>query len=104
MDLEFLLELPVITALLIIVAAIFVDALFGVFKSFQDGTFDIRKLPRFLATNILPYVGGLIVLAVVARYIGRPFEYIFYAVAMAVLAKYLAEIIDKIKSLFGIDF
>ena len=103
MDLEFILELPIITALLIVLAGILVDTAFGIWLSLKDKKFDIRILPQFLATSVLPYVGGLVVLAFIAYYVGKPFEYLFFAVAMAVLAKYLAEIKDKIRQLFGIE-
>lgn len=102
-DLTFLLTLPIFTVLLIVVAGILIDTLFGIFNAIKQGEFDIRELPRFLATSLFPYVGGLLVLALVAQYVGPPFEYLFYAVALAVLAKYVAEITDKLKSLFGIE-
>ena len=103
MDLNFILELPIFTVLLIVLAAILVDTLFGVFDALKAGEFDIRLLPQFLATSVLPYVGGLAILAFVTHLVGGPFGYLFYMVALAVLAKYLAEIKDKIQQLFGID-
>ena len=103
MDLEFILELPIITALLIVLAGILVDTAFGVWLSLQDKKFDIRILPQFLASAVLPHVGGLVVLAFVGQNAGKVFAYLFYTVAMAVLAKYLAEIKDKIRQLFGIE-
>ena len=101
---DFLLELSVWKATLIVVAAIIVDAIVGVLATFkkENENFDIRKLPQFVASNIFPYVGGLVVLATVAEYIGTPYDGIFYPIAGAVLLKYLAEIKDKLVNLFGV--
>lgn len=91
-------------ALAIVIAAIILDALLAVINTFKaDGDdFDLRKLARFVATSIFPYVGGLAVLALVANVIGEPYSGIFYPVAVAVLLKYLTEIKDKLSTLFGI--
>ena len=102
-DLNFILELPVFTALLIVLAAILVKTCFGIILAIKEKEFDVRKLPQFLATNVVPYIGGMAILAYVAHLAGGPFGYLFYAVALAVLAKYLAEIKDKVQQLFGID-
>lgn len=103
MDLSFILELPVFTAFWIVLAAILVKTFFGVILAIKAGEFDIRKPPQFLATNVVPYVGGMAILAFVTHLVGGPFGYLFYAVALAVLAKYLAEIKDKVQALFDID-
>lgn len=92
-------------ALLIVTAAIVLDAVLGIVNTFKPDTenFDFRKLPQFVATNIFPYVGGLGMLALVANVISEPFSVIFYPVAVAVLLKYLTEIKDKLAKLFGIE-
>ena len=99
-DFDFLLDLPVFAVLVYVVVAIFVDALFGVILSIKAGTFDFKELPRFLGTNILPYVLGLLVLAVVAEYQGAVFQYMFYATAVLVIARYVAKVKEKIECLF----
>jgi len=101
---EFLQELNVWNALLVVIVGILVDAVLGVICTFkkENENFDLRKLPQFVATNVFPYVGGLLVLAVVAEYVGRPYDTIFYPIAVAVLAKYVAEIKDKLGNLFGV--
>ena len=105
LDLGFLLELTVWRLLLIIVAGILLDAVLGVLVTFKpdEENFDIRKLPRFIATNIFPYVGGLAVVAIVADQVGQPYDFVFYGFAVPVVAKYLAEIKDKLFVLFGVD-
>lgn len=102
---DFLLELSVWDATLIVVAAILLDAVVGILKTFkkENENFDIRKLPQFVATNVFPFVGGLVVLAVVAEYVGQPYDGLFYPIAGAVLAKYVAEIKDKLANLFGVS-
>ena len=52
----------------------------GILKTFkkENENFDIRKLPQFVATNVFPFVGGLVVLAVVAEYVGQPYDGLFY--------------------------
>ena len=102
---EFITELTVWNALLIVVVAIVLDAVIGALTTLKSGmaAFDIRMLPQFVATNIFPYVGGLVVLALVAEFIGNPYDAIFYPVAAAVAVKYIAEIKDKVYVLFGIQ-
>lgn len=103
-DLVNLIDYPIWYALMIVVAAIILDALLGIVSTFKPETenFDFRKLPQFVATNIFPYVGGLALVATLANVIGDPYAAIFYPVAAAVLIKYLTEIKDKFAILFGI--
>lgn len=102
-NVDFLMELSISGALIVVLVAILVNTLLGVFLAVREGTFDIRILPQFLATSVLPYVGGLIVLAIAAGSAGAPFVVMFYAVAVAVLLMYVAKIKDKINALFGIS-
>lgn len=90
-------------AFMVVVTAIVVDTVLGALKSVKsDYDFDIRKLPQFLASGVLPYVGGLGVLALAAQFVGEPFAALFYASAAAVTLKYVAEIKDKISNMFGV--
>lgn len=103
-NMEFLLNLSVWNALLIVVVAILLDAVLGIIKTFKpdEENFDLKKLPLFVANSIFPYVGGLVALAIVAEFVGQPYDAIFYPVAVAVALKYVAEIVEKAKSLFGV--
>jgi len=103
LDLGFILEMPVFEVLVIIVLAILVDTIFGVILAVHQGNFSWQELPRFLGTNVLPYVLGLVVLSLVAEYQGEPFSYIFYPTALAVLIRYVAKVKEKIEQLFGIQ-
>ena len=92
-------------AFILVAAAIVIDTMLGVIKaavSDYDG-FDIRELPRFLVTGILPYVGSLVILAMATELIGEPFAALFYPAAAATLAKFVVEIRDKLIDLLGIN-
>jgi len=84
-------------ALAIVVAAILADTVLGILKTFKAGqeNFNLRKLPQFLATGVLPYAGGLGVIAIIAGVLGEPYTVIFYPVAATALLKYLADIKDS---------
>jgi len=102
---DFILEYGVFYAFLVVVTAIVIDTILGAIKAAVQkwDKFDIRKLAQFLATGILPYVGSLGVLALAAEYIGDPFLALFYPAALAVVAKYGAEIKDKLTALLGVE-
>lgn len=101
-DFEFLLGLSVFTVFMYLVIAIVIDAVFGVIVALSKGEFQWEEMPRFLRTNVVPYVIGLFVLAVVANYAGEVFEYIFYVASLAVFARYIAKFLKKVQELFGI--
>ena len=98
---EFLNELTVWTALLIVISLILTDWFFGVLTAIKGKELDVRKLPQVIATNVFPYVGGLSVLGVLAEYIGQPYSGIFYLFAVSLGGKYFAEIKDKAVMLLG---
>ena len=96
-----LLTVPVVTALLIVTAAILIDALLGMILAAIAGEFDFRQMPRFLASNVLPYVGGLLIFALAAHWLPEPYEAVFYPVAAMALVMFLTKIADKISNLFS---
>ena len=100
---EFLHEVAVLRAMLLVISLILVDAVFGVFKALKEKIFDFRKLPAFVAANIFPYIGGLVVIGILAEYVGEPYRALFYLIAVFVGGKYLAEIKDKVAALFGME-
>lgn len=94
----------VLAALGAILVIILLDTLLGVILSIRAGTFDVRKLPQFMVTNLLPYAGGLLILALagwVAGDYSTQLLAIFYAAAAATGAKFLAEAKDKVIQIFG---
>lgn len=102
--LDLVIEIPegVYPALLVVISAIGIDLVFGVLTSIKNKEFDIRTLPQFLVTGVLPYVGGLLVLAVAAERIGMFYYELFVGVSGLVVAKYVADLKDKVFELFGI--
>lgn len=96
-------ELPQVVsgAFVVLAAAIAMDTVLGVILAIKHKEFEISFLPGFLANGILPYVGGLGVVALGAHFVGQPFEGIFFAAGAMVIAKYIAEIGGKLKELFG---
>lgn len=60
-------------------------------------------LPQFLFTGVLPYVGGLLILAALAKYIGPAFSGMFYTVAAFTAGKYSKDVWDKLRLLFGVE-
>lgn len=93
--------------LLVIILLIIVDALLGAIAAFKAGDFDFKKLPQFLAVNVLPYVGGILIIGLAAALVPEPFNEIFavvfYGSAIAVSLKYVLEIYSKISGIFGVD-
>lgn len=98
---------PIPMALLVIILLIVVDALLGAINSIKTGEFSFAKLPQFLAVNVLPYVGGILIVGLVAGVLPEPFNdifsVIFYGSAAAVSLKYVLEVYAKLSNLFGID-
>lgn len=89
----------VIATVLAVLGLILVDALLGVVLAISKNQFDVQKFPQFLKTNVLPYVGGLLILAMAA---GNPqMKALFLASAAATAIKFIAEIKDKVVALFG---
>jgi len=98
---------PIPMALLVIILLITVDALLGAINAIKAGEFNFTKLPQFLAVNVLPYVGGILIVGLVAGVLPEPFNevfsVIFYGSAAAVSLKYVLEVYAKLSHLFGID-
>ena len=101
---EFLLDLSVWNVLMVVIAAIVLDAVLGILVTFKpdEENFDVREFPRFIATSIFPFVGGLAAVALTADRVGQPFDSLFYVFAVPVLAKFIAEIKDKFSKLFEV--
>ena len=92
----------VIYTLLVIIGLIVVDTLMGIIKAFASKSFDVRLLPDYLRTSVLPYIGALIILGIGALYVQPElFGGIFAASALATIAKFGTDIIDKTKTMTG---
>jgi len=88
-------------SLILVVAVIMLDFVLGMLISIKKKTFEVGLLPKFLATNLFPYVGGLVVLALLSVYLAQ-MEYLYYAAVGLVTLKFSKEaLLDKIKELFS---
>ena len=87
-------------SLLIVTAIIAADTVFGILLGVKNKEFDVRLLPQFLITGVLPFLGSLLILAFLAYFI-NPFEGMFYTAAVFIVAKYLGDLLEKFKLLFG---
>lgn len=108
--------LDVIYALVAVSAIIAIDAIFGVLLAIKKGGFNpskggfnFRLLPNFLATSVLPDIGGLLALAIIPVLGPRLPEIadsgitgFFYAASAASAVKHLLTVKDKAAQLFGI--
>lgn len=90
----------VVSTLLGAIGIIFADSFMGIWVSLKNNTFNIREVPKFLVNNVFPYIGGLIILALVST-LSEELAALFYAADAAVMAKFMVEIKDKIAVLFG---
>ena len=87
--------------LLVVLASILLDLLLGVLIAIKKGEFSLSILPHFLAANVFPYVGGLVILALLSVYLAQ-MEYLYYAAAAIVTVKFSKEaLLDKITILFS---
>jgi len=91
----------ILNSLLVVLSSIILDMLMGVCIGIKNGNFSLSTLPKFLASNVVPYIGGLIILAVFANYISE-IEYLFYTGVGLVTVKFSKEaLVDKLTKLFG---
>lgn len=88
-------------SLLIVAGIIAADTAFGIILGIREKELDVRLLPQFLLTGVAPYLGALIILALLGYFID-PVEGMFYAAAITVVGKYFWDLVGKFKSLlFG---
>jgi len=90
----------VLLGLRLAILAILADTVIGWILAATKGEFDIRLVPRFLQTSIVPYVGVLLVLALVT--VADPaYEPVFYFICTLVTAKFGVEAMkDKLTRFF----
>jgi len=92
----------ILYGLYISLGLIVVDTLVGYLLAYKEGTFDWSKAPQALSTNVVPYIGGLILLAFFAL-INSDLESVFWLGCAGVSIKFGKEIIvEKVKKLFNI--
>lgn len=99
MDFISVFDVKILQYISISVGFIFADVIVGWIKAILNKEFDISKAPQFLATNIFPYIGGLIIIGLMANFISE-IKPIFFALTALVDLKFGKEIIiEKILGL-----
>lgn len=103
---EFLNDITVWRALMITLIIICTDTVLGILVAISKDQFkvEVTKLPQFLRTGVLPYLGALTLLAFLERYVYEwrvMFQAVFYTSTAFVLGKYAVNIKDKIQCLFS---
>ena len=92
--------MEILLGIKICLIAIVADTLLGWLFALVKGEFDIREAPRFLQTAILPYVGSLLIVAVLA-YLDSVYMPVFVVITGIITAKFGMEAIkDKIIGYF----
>ena len=43
-----------------VLSLVLADFVFGILVSLKNGSFSASKLPKFMETNLIPYIGGLL--------------------------------------------
>lgn len=95
---NYLIDSKVLTTLGTALGLVLIDLLLGIFLSMKQGNFDVRKLPQFLTSGVLPYVGSLLMLALFVGSIPA-IAAVFYSSAASVVAKFMVDIKDKLSEL-----
>lgn len=67
---------------LVVLAFILLNFLFGVLISLKKKEFDLKRLPKFLATDVFPFVGSLMLLALLSVYLAELEKFYYGAVAI----------------------
>ncbi|KLU63438.1 hypothetical protein CEB3_c02010 [Peptococcaceae bacterium CEB3] len=83
-----------------VLALVLADFVLGVLVSLKQGTFNLSKLPRFVETSLIPYIGGLLVLALFSK-TNAELGALFFTIAATITAKFLADIVAKVSQLFN---
>ena len=93
--------MEILTVVKVCLVAIAGDTLLGWILAFTRHEFDIREAPRFLQTAVLPYAGGVLIVAGLA-YLDPAYYPVFLFTAGIVTAKFGVEAIkDKIAGLIN---
>jgi hypothetical protein len=89
-----------LTTLEAVLALVLADFIFGILVSLRAGTFSASKLPQFIQTSLLPYSGGLLVLAMFSG-TNTALVALFFTTAATVTVKFVADIVAKATQLFS---
>jgi hypothetical protein len=83
-----------------VLGLVLADFILGVMDSLRGGTFQFSKLAQFMETSLVPYLGGLLVLAFFSS-VNTELSVLFFGIAATISAKFLADITAKVGQLFN---
>ncbi|MHB1654115.1 MAG: hypothetical protein ACYCVD_16815 [Desulfitobacteriaceae bacterium] len=83
-----------------VLSLVLADFVFGVLVSLRNGNFSLSKLPQFVETSLIPYIGGLLVLALFSN-ANTELRALFFTIAATITVKFLADITTKVTQLFS---
>lgn len=98
MELTLVWDRAVLSVYIVVVFLIAIDTLFGWILAISRGEFEISKAPQFLRTNVLPYAGPLMLLAIGAMALDS-IKVIYFPSAASAGASFISDIVDKARSL-----
>lgn len=90
----------VLVTLETVLGLILVDCIFGILVALRNGNFNASKLPQFVQTNLIPYIGGLLALALFSN-ANAELGALFFTIAATVTVKFLADFRTKVMQLFS---
>jgi len=92
----------VFKSLLLVIALILLNFAFAILIAIKKKNFDINLLPKFLATDIFPYVGSLMLLALLSAYLAE-LQYIYYGAVGIISIKFGKEALwDKVQQYYSL--
>lgn len=83
-----------------VLGIILADFVFGILVSLRNGNFQVSKLPQFVETSLIPYIGGLLALALFSN-VNAELGALFFTIAATITVKFLADITTKVTQLFS---
>ena len=98
--LHLLMGSKVLITLETVLGLILADFIFGVLLSMRNKNFSFSKLHEFVETSLVPYIGGLLVLALFSS-VNTELGALFFTIAATITAKFLADIVTKAGQLFN---
>ena len=93
-------DTKVLATLGTVLGLILADFVFGVLVSLKNNDFSFSKLPQFVKTSLIPYIGGLLALALFSN-ANAELGALFFTIAATITVKFLADITTKVKQLFS---
>lgn len=95
-----LFPIEIVISIKTILFLVIADFLLGIIASIKTKEFNVKKLPQFLINNIFPYVGGLLVLALLSQG-SKEIEILFFGAAGTTTVMFINDLKNKVIIIFG---